>query len=121
MSDLVSEYGYASEGESFSIADPNEAWIFEIISKGANNKGAVWVARRIPEVTFPGMPTRQGYRLSIVYRKKNSIALTSKELNRISDPNMNVFMHMMLLNLQEAKTCLKGKMTNSVSLIHIIL
>ncbi len=33
MSDLVSEYGYASEGESFSIADPNEAWIFEIISK----------------------------------------------------------------------------------------
>ena len=40
MADLVSEYGYASEGESFSIADPNEAWIFEIIGKGADNKGA---------------------------------------------------------------------------------
>lgn len=49
MTDLVAEYGYYSEGESFSIADPNEVWIMEMIGKGAHNKGAVWVAQRIPD------------------------------------------------------------------------
>jgi dipeptidase len=49
MTDLVAEYGYYSSGESFSIADPNEVWIMEMISKGPNNKGAVWVALRIPD------------------------------------------------------------------------
>ncbi len=49
MTDLVAEYGYASEGESFSISDPNEVWIMEMIGKGKIEKGAVWVARRVPE------------------------------------------------------------------------
>ena len=49
MTDLVAEYGYRSEGESFSIADPNEVWIMEMVGKGGNNKGAVWVAQRIPD------------------------------------------------------------------------
>ncbi len=49
ITDLVAEYGYYSSGESFSIADPNEVWIFEIIGKGAENKGAVWVARKVPD------------------------------------------------------------------------
>ncbi|MDZ7331675.1 MAG: C69 family dipeptidase [candidate division KSB1 bacterium] len=49
IADLVAEYGYYSSGESFSIADPNEVWIMEIISKGPNNKGAVWVARKVPD------------------------------------------------------------------------
>ncbi|MBQ7575805.1 MAG: C69 family dipeptidase [Bacteroidales bacterium] len=46
---LLQEYGYPSEGESFSIADKNEAWIMEIIGKGKVEKGAVWVAVRIPD------------------------------------------------------------------------
>lgn len=46
---LMAEYGYYSEGESFSICDANEAWIMEIIGKGPGNKGAVWVARLIPD------------------------------------------------------------------------
>lgn len=49
MTDLVAAYGYCSTGESFSIADPNEVWIMEMIGKGANNKGALWVAQRIPD------------------------------------------------------------------------
>ncbi len=49
MTDLVAEYGYYSEGESFSIADPNEAWILEMIGHGEGVKGALWVAVRIPD------------------------------------------------------------------------
>lgn len=49
MTSLVSEYGYYSSGESFSIADPNEIWVMEMIGKGPGNKGAVWVAVRIPD------------------------------------------------------------------------
>jgi dipeptidase len=49
MTDLVDKYGYASEGESFSISDPNEVWIMEMIGKGEGEKGAVWVAQRVPD------------------------------------------------------------------------
>ncbi|NCA80800.1 MAG: dipeptidase, partial [Sphingobacteriia bacterium] len=67
MTDLVAEYGYFSSGESFSIVDPNEAWILEMIGKGSPvfdkkgkidpkhyTKGAVWVARRIPDGYISG-------------------------------------------------------------------
>ena len=49
IADLAATHGYASSGESFSIADKNEAWIMELISKGKFGKGIVWVARRIPD------------------------------------------------------------------------
>lgn len=56
MTDFVKEYGYCSEGESFSVADKNEVWILEMVGKGVKmvngknvNKGALWVAVRIPD------------------------------------------------------------------------
>ncbi|MCD8287492.1 MAG: C69 family dipeptidase [Porphyromonadaceae bacterium] len=49
MTSLVQKYGYYSSGESFSIADPEEIWILEMIGKGHASKGAVWVAVRIPD------------------------------------------------------------------------
>ena len=49
MTGLVAEYGYASSGETFSVADPDEVWMLEMIGKGADEKGAVWVAVRIPD------------------------------------------------------------------------
>jgi dipeptidase len=54
MTDLVAEYGYYSSGETFSIADPNEVWIMDLIGKGPENKGAVWVARRVPDGYISG-------------------------------------------------------------------
>ena len=51
---LVETYGYRSEGESITLADPNEVWVLEIIGKGPGNKGAVWVARRLPDDCITG-------------------------------------------------------------------
>lgn len=49
MDELVNRYGYCSEGETFSIADPNEAFIMEMVGKAGKERGAVWVAVRIPD------------------------------------------------------------------------
>ena len=47
--DLANTYGYPSEGETFSIADKDEAWVMDLVGKGSDNKGIVWVARRVPD------------------------------------------------------------------------
>ena len=49
MTTLAETYGYCSEGETFTICDPNEAWIMEMMGKGPGSKGVVWVAMRIPD------------------------------------------------------------------------
>lgn len=49
MTTLAETYGYCSEGETFTICDPNEAWIMEMMGKGPGSKGVVWVAIRIPD------------------------------------------------------------------------
>lgn len=54
IADLVEKYGYYSSGESFSIADPNEVWLMELIGKGKDEKGAVWVALKIPDGYISG-------------------------------------------------------------------
>lgn len=54
MAELTNKYGYFSEGESFSIVDKNEAWIMEMVGKGPEKKGSVWVALRVPDGYISG-------------------------------------------------------------------
>ncbi|MBQ5975709.1 MAG: C69 family dipeptidase [Bacteroidales bacterium] len=102
MADLVATYGYADGGETFSLADPNEVWLFEITSKGHEEKGAVWVARRVPEgyvsahanqariTQFPQEPSR--------WRKARGKglhpAISSLHLDYINEPEVEcVYSH----------------------------
>ena len=83
----IRDSGYASSGESLSIADPNEAWILEMTGKGKGNKGAVWVARLIPDGYVCAHANQARIQtFPLASGKKNSIAITSKDLRRISDP-----------------------------------
>ncbi len=86
MADLVSEYGYASSGESFSIADKNEVWILEMIGKGEGEKGAVWVALRIPDGYVSGHANQARITTFPQTLKKN--AISSNELDKIDEPNI---------------------------------
>ena len=70
MTDLVDKYGYASGGESFTIADKNEVWVMEMIGKGAE-KGAVWVAVRIPDNAICGHANEPRIRQVDFKDKKN--------------------------------------------------
>ena len=54
LDELMQTYGWASDGESFSIGDPNELWIMEIVGKGNASLGTVWVAQRIPDGAISG-------------------------------------------------------------------
>ncbi len=77
MTDLVDKYGYASSGESFSIADKNEAWIMEMIGKGAE-KGAVWIAVRIPDDAICAHANEPRIR-KVDYKEKDNV-VHSKDL-----------------------------------------
>ncbi|MGD0581564.1 MAG: C69 family dipeptidase [Bacteroidales bacterium] len=86
FSNLVSEYGYASEGESFSISDANEVWILELIGKGPGNKGAVWVARRIPDGYICGHANHP--RITTFPLADGKKSITSKDINKIFNPEV---------------------------------
>lgn len=80
MTELIEQYGYASVGESFSISDANEAWILEMIGKGKYEKGAVWVARLIPDGYISGH-ANQARITTFPFQKSNNW----------SDPKQTVF------------------------------
>lgn len=71
MADLVDKYGYASSGESFSIADKDEVWVMELIGKGAE-KGAVWIAVRIPDGAISGHANQPRIR-QVNFKDKNNV------------------------------------------------
>jgi len=89
MTKLVTEYGYISEGESFSICDTEEVWIMEMIGKGPQNKGAVWVARRIPDGYVCGH-ANQARITTFPLAKKNKTSITYKNIDKLlKDPKID--------------------------------
>lgn len=98
MTQLVADYGYYSEGESFSVADANEVWILEmigkgteIITKGKNKgqnkyKGAVWVARMIPDGYISGHANQA--RIQTFPWEKDPTSISSKHIDKIFDKNI---------------------------------
>jgi len=99
MVELINEYGYASSGESFSIGDPNEVWILELIGKGTElitdgnktfnkNKGAVWVAIRIPDGYVSAHANHARICQFELENGKNSIS--SHNMDKIFNPEVEI-------------------------------
>jgi dipeptidase len=101
MAELVAEYGYCSSGESFSLADGNEVWIFEMIGKGQkildkngnvdpkkNTKGAVWVAMRIPDGYISGHANHA--RITTFPKEDGKKSISSKNLSKVFNPSVEV-------------------------------
>ena len=89
MAELVADYGYISSGESFSIADPNEVWIMELIGKG-QEKGAVWVALRIPDGYVSGHANQARITTFPLVNKQNKNSITSKNIDKLlKNPNID--------------------------------
>ena len=84
MHELVSTYGYSDGGESFSLADPDEVWIYEIINKG-DEKGAVWVARRVPDGYVCGHANQARITTFPWEQKKSNKSISSKHIDKIFD------------------------------------
>ncbi len=88
MAELVEEYGYYSSGESFSISDANEVWIMELIGKGAKEKGAVWVAMRIPDGYISGHANQA--RITTFTLANRQTSITCKQFDLILQPGIEV-------------------------------
>lgn len=98
MVELIAQYGYASEGESFSFVDPNEAWVMDLIGKGEKildkkgkvdkswSTGAVWVARRIPDGYICAHANQS--RISTFPMRDGKKSITSNELSKIFNPEV---------------------------------
>ena len=87
MTTLVDKYGYYSEGESFSIADPDEVWILEMIGKGEGNTGAVWVARRVPDGYVCGHANQA--RIQTFPLEDGRTSISSKHIDQIFQPDIS--------------------------------
>ncbi|MDR1583856.1 MAG: C69 family dipeptidase [Prevotellaceae bacterium] len=101
MTELVAAYGYCSGGESFSIADPDEVWILEMVGKGTKlhqdkkhkavenlNKGAAWVAVRIPEGYVCAHANQA--RIQTFPWSNGVTSISSKEIDKIFNPEVEV-------------------------------
>jgi len=107
FSQLVSDYGYASSGESFSIADANEAWILELIGKGSGKKGAVWVARRIPDGYISGHANHP--RITTFPLADGVKSITSKELSKIYNPEVETVYAYDVIDIARSYGWFKGE------------
>jgi len=83
---LTEKYGYCSSGESFSISDPNEVWIMEIIGKGPGKKGMAFVARRIPDGYISGHANQA--RIQTFPLANGNTSITSAEIDKVFNPDV---------------------------------
>jgi dipeptidase len=107
MTELVAEYGYASEGESMSVSDANEVWIFEIIGKGKDQKGAVWVTRRIPDgyiCAHANQPRITQFPLADGVK-----SITFNDIDKISNPSVECVYSPDVISFAREKGWFKGQ------------
>ncbi len=86
MVKLTEKYGYASTGESFSISDPNEVWIMDLIGKGPGKKGMAFVARRIPDGYISGHANQA--RITTFPQADGKTSIKSSEIDKIYNPEV---------------------------------
>ena len=108
--ELVTEYGYASSGESFSIVDANEVWILELIGKGEGQKGAVWVARRIPDGYVSGHANHPRIMTFPLANGKTSI--NSNQFDKLFNPEVETIYAADVISFAREKGLFKGKDEN---------
>lgn len=109
--ELTSTYGYYSSGESFSIADPNEVWILEMIGKGDGYKGAVWVARLIPDGYVSGHANQARITTFPFADKKTSV--TEKDFDLfMKNTAITTIYSSDVITFAREKGLFKGKDTN---------
>ena len=106
MADLVEEYGYGSDGESFSISDPNEVWYMELIGKG-QEKGAVWVAIRIPDGYVSGHANAA--RITTFTLRNGKTSITDKDWKKLYDPKVEVIYKHDIIDFARSKGYFNGK------------
>lgn len=120
MVELVAKYGYASEGESFSIADANEVWILEMIGKGIDlqktkkgivnrNKGAVWVARQIPDGYVCAHANQA--RITTFPWNDNPTSIAFSQIDKIFDPNITTVYADDVMDFARAKKYINNNVT----------
>lgn len=88
MAGLVDEYGYNSSGESITVCDPDEAWIMEIIGKGPDRKGAVWVALRIPDDCICAHANLSRIRQFPLEKRRSYKSISSRNIAHINKPEV---------------------------------
>jgi len=107
MTELVAEYGYYSEGESFTVVDEKEAWILEMIGKGQGQKGAVWVALRIPDGYVSGHANQA--RITTFPQADGKTSITFKNIDKIFNEEVSCVYADDVISFAKEKGWYKGK------------
>lgn len=108
MAQLVDTYGYNSSGESITICDPNEAWIMEMIGKGPDRQGAVWVALRIPDDCICAHANLSRIRQFPLEQKKSYRSISSRNIKQLYRPEVECIYAYDVISLARDKGFFSG-------------
>ena len=109
MVGLVEEYGYNSSGESITVCDPDEAWIMEIIGKGPDRKGAVWVALRIPDDCICAHANLSRIRQFPLEKRRSYKSISSRNIGYINRPEVECVYAYDVISFAREKGFFSGK------------